>query len=123
MRTSADWSAWDARRACARALSELGGDGPVGIFACSDEMAAGAYRAVADSRLGIPRDVLVVGFDDVRGARWLQPSLTTIRQPIREMAATAVRLLARSAAGEEVAPEAIVMPTELVERGSTRTAI
>lgn len=122
VRTSADWSAWDARRACARALSELGGEGPVGIFACSDEMAAGAYRAVADSRLTIPRDVLVVGFDDVRGARWLHPSLTTIRQPIREMAATAVRLLARAAAGEEVAPDAIVMPTELVERGSTRTA-
>ena len=122
VRTSADWSAWDARRACTRALSELGGDGPVGVFACSDEMAAGAYRAVADAGLSIPRDVLVVGFDDVRGARWLHPSLTTIRQPIREMAATAVSLLARAAAGEDVAPTAIVMPTELVERGSTRTA-
>jgi LacI family transcriptional regulator len=123
VRTSADWSAWDARRACARALSELAGDGPIGIFACSDEMAAGAYRAVADAGLSIPRDVLVVGFDDVRGARWLHPSLTTIRQPIREMAATAVQLLARAAAGEDVAPDAIVMPTELVERGSTRTRV
>lgn len=121
VRTSADWSAWDARRACTRALSELGGDGPIGLFACSDEMAAGAYRAIADSGRTVPRDVLVVGFDDVRGARWLHPSLTTIRQPIREMASTAVRILARATLGEHVDTEAIVMLTELVERGSTRT--
>lgn len=123
VRTSADWSAWDARRACARALAELPGDGPIGVFACSDEMAAGAYRAIADSGRAIPRDVLVVGFDDVRGARWLHPSLTTIRQPIREMASEAVRILAHAAAGGEVSTEAIVMPTELVERGSTRALV
>lgn len=120
VRVGADWSALGARRACARALAELPGDGPIGVFACSDEMAAGAYRAIADSGRAIPHDVLVVGFDDVRGARWLHPSLTTIRQPIREMASEAVRILAHAAAGGEVSTEAIVMPTELVERGSTR---
>jgi LacI family transcriptional regulator len=119
VRVNADWSAWGARRACARALAELPGSGPIGLFACTDEMAAGAYRAIADSGRAIPRDVLVVGFDDVRGSRWLHPSLTTIRQPIREMASEAVRILARAAAGE-VSAEALVMPTELVERGSTR---
>ncbi|WP_156759077.1 LacI family DNA-binding transcriptional regulator [Microbacterium karelineae] len=118
--TRAEWNAWDARRACARALAELGGDGPVGVFACSDEMAAGAYRAIQDAGLRIPHDVLVVGFDDVRGARWLHPPLTTIRQPIREMASSAVRTLARAAAGNDPGGEAIVMPTELVERGSTQ---
>lgn len=122
VRTSADWSAWDARRACARALAELPGDGPIGVFACSDEMAAGAYRAIADSGRGIPQDVLVIGFDDVRGARWLHPSLTTIRQPIREMASAAVRILADATHGRTT-NEAIVMPTELVERGSTRTRV
>lgn len=120
LRTGADWSAWGARRACAEALAELPGSGRIGVFACTDEMAAGAYRAIADSGRAIPADVMVVGFDDVRGARWLQPSLTTIRQPIREMASAAVRLLARAAAGEQIPADAIVMPTELVARGSTR---
>lgn len=123
VQTSADWSAWDARRACARALAELEGEGPIGVFACTDEMAAGAYRAIADSGRRIPEDVLVVGFDDVRGARWLRPSLTTIRQPIRELGSAAVRMLAQAAAGGEVSTEAVVLPTELVERGSTRTII
>lgn len=125
VRTSADWSAWDAQRACTRALAELGelgGDGPIGVFSCSDEMAAGVYRAVAQSGRSIPHDVLVVGFDDVRSARWLHPPLTTIRQPIREAASEAVRILARAAAGEDLSTEPIVMPTELVERASTRRA-
>lgn len=123
VQASADWSAWDARRACARALAELEGEGPIGVFACTDEMAAGAYRAIADSGRRIPEDVLVVGFDDVRGARWLRPSLTTIRQPIRELGSAAVRMLAQAAAGGEVSTEAVVLPTELIERGSTRTLI
>ena len=122
---SADWTAWGARRACARALEEIaarGGSGLVGVFACNDEMAAGAYRAVADAGLSIPRHVLVVGFDDVRGARWLHPPLTTLRQPIGEMAAAAVGILVRAVGGEAVEGESVVMPTELVARGSTATA-
>ena len=120
VRADADWSAMDARRAFGRALKTLGGEGPIGLFACSDEMAAGAYRAIAEAGLTIPTDVLVIGFDDVRGARWLHPSLTTIRQPIREMAAAAVHILARSVAGEDIADEIIELPTELIARGSTR---
>lgn len=117
--THADWSAVDARRACARALADLGGEGTIGLFACSDEMAAGAYRAIADAGLVVGRDVLVVGFDDVRGARWLHPPLTTIRQPIREMAAAAVHMLAEMAAGETLTDRVVELPTELVARGST----
>ncbi len=83
-------------------------------------MAAGAYRAIAEAGLTVPRDVLVIGFDDVRGARWLHPSLTTIRQPIREMAAAAVHMLSRAVAGETLEDEITVLPTELVARGSTR---
>ncbi|WP_110589753.1 LacI family DNA-binding transcriptional regulator [Microbacterium suaedae] len=118
--TSAAWSARDARIACGTALDEHDDGGPVGVFACSDEMAVGAYGAAHDTGRRIPDDMLVVGFDDVRGARWVQPPLTTIRQPIREMAAAAVRILARASAGAEVADETVVLPTELVERGSTR---
>lgn len=123
VRAQADWSAPGARRACASALSALrrqSGDGPVGLFACSDEMAAGTYRAAADAGLAIPGDMMVVGFDDVRGARWLRPSLTTVRQPIREMAASAIHALAAYAQGGPLTPSVTELPTRLVTRGSTR---
>lgn len=125
VREHADWTASSSRQACARALAALGAvrassTGPIGLFACSDEMAAGTYRAAADAGLNIPHEMMVVGFDDVRGARWLQPSLTTIRQPIREMAAAAIHALARAARGENLAPTVTELPTRLVARGSTR---
>ena len=119
-RADADWSAVGAWRACARALTELPGRGPIGLFACSDEMAAGAYRSIAEAGLSVPQDVLVIGFDDVRGARWLHPSLTTIRQPIREMAAAAVRTLAHAVTAGELRADIVELPAELVARGSTR---
>lgn len=118
-RVAADWSAPGARAAAAEKMRAASAHGPVGVFACSDEMAAGVYAAAADLGLSIPRDVLVVGFDDVRGARWLTPALTTVRQPIREMAAEAVRALAILASGGDLAQRRIELPTALVVRGST----
>lgn len=119
VRIDGDWRANGAAAACSRALRELEGEGPIGLFACNDEMAAGAYRAIAEAGLSVPRDVLVVGFDDVRGARWLHPPLTTIRQPIREMGAAAVRTLVRAIEGAGLTGESIELPTALVVRGST----
>ncbi|MDF2991589.1 MAG: transcriptional regulator [Microbacterium sp.] len=116
-RVATGWSAAGARRVVRAALDQIAGDGPVGVFACSDEMAAGVYAAVADAGLRIPDDVLVVGFDDVRGARWLRPALTTVRQPIREMAAAAVEVLVRPPSTDE--PVTIELPTRLMVRGST----
>jgi LacI family transcriptional regulator len=122
VRIDGDWRASGAATACSRALRELEGDGSIGLFACNDEMAAGAYRAIAEAGLSVPRDVLVVGFDDVRGARWLHPPLTTIRQPIREMGAAAVRTLVRAIEGAGLTGESIELPTALVVRGSTGQA-
>ncbi|WP_194409518.1 LacI family DNA-binding transcriptional regulator [Microbacterium cremeum] len=115
----ADWSASGAREAVLPLLRGLGRGERLGVFACSDEMAAGVYAAAALARRAIPGDVLVVGFDDVRGARWLTPGLTTVHQPIREMAAAAVAALADAAAGGPLAAKPIVLPTALVVRGST----
>ena len=91
----------------------------IGVFAVSDEHAAGVYAAAAASGARIPDDVLVVGFDDVRGARWMTPALSTVRQPIREMAATAVGLLADAAEGAPPPNAPITLPTTLVPRAST----
>ncbi len=118
-RVRADWTQPIARRASASALRALRGDGPVGVFAISDEMAFGAYAAAADAGMRVGEEVLVVGFDDVRGARWVHPALTTIRQPIREMAAAAIGELAAIADGGSPTPRVIELPTTLVVRGST----
>jgi LacI family transcriptional regulator len=115
----ADWGAAAAREAALPLLRGLKPGERLGVFACSDEMAAGVYSAAAATGRRIPDDVLVVGFDDLRGARWLTPPLTTVRQPIREMAAAAVTALAESAAGAPLPPSPIVLATRLIERGST----
>lgn len=115
----ADWGAVAAREAALPLLQTLRPGERLGVFACSDEMAAGVYAAAAATHRRIPEDVLVVGFDDLRGARWLAPPLTTVRQPIREMAAAAVTALAAAAGGGALPAAPIVLPTRLVERGST----
>lgn len=68
---------------------------PTAAFVCSDKMALGAYQALAERKLSVPDDFSVVGFDDLPESRWATPALTTVRQPLSEMAATALRLLVR----------------------------
>lgn len=75
------------------------------VFAANDQSAAGALRALREAGLRVPDDVSVVGFDDTLLAHYLVPSLTTVRQPLREMGQAAAALaLARLgiAAREEV---------------------
>ncbi|MAP63849.1 MAG: transcriptional regulator [Microbacterium sp.] len=117
--TTSAWRAPAARDAILPLLRRLRGGERLGVFAVSDELAAGVYAAAASEGLIVPDDVLVVGFDDVRGARWLNPPLTTVRQPIREMAAAAVGLLADAADGAPGAAASVTLPTELVPRAST----
>jgi DNA-binding LacI/PurR family transcriptional regulator len=66
---------------------------PTAIFAGSDLQAFGVYEAARVKGIDIPQDLSVVGFDDLPMARWVGPPLTTIRQPLTEMAATAARLV------------------------------
>ncbi|WP_292734433.1 MULTISPECIES: substrate-binding domain-containing protein [unclassified Microbacterium] len=121
-RIRADWSSPGAWRASLPALREAAASGPIGVFAISDEMAIGVYRAAADLGMRVGQDVLVVGFDDVRGAKWVQPALTTVRQPIREMAAAAIDELVAIAHGADPQARIIELPTTLVVRGSTGTS-
>jgi LacI family transcriptional regulator len=66
---------------------------PTAIFAASDDMALGVMAGAARMGLTIPADLSVVGFDDNPAARMVWPQLTTVRQPIAEMAAAAAELL------------------------------
>lgn len=93
---------------------------PIGIFTCNDAMAAGVYRAARNLGLRIPEDLSVVGFDDAPLAATLSPQLTTVRQPIRDMASRAVDLLQELRASSVRSGERIELPTRLIVRGSTK---
>lgn len=95
---------------------------PTAVFCANDITAAGFMKAARDSGVGIPRELSVVGFDDIDMAKHLLPPLTTVRQPLREMAETATEILIRRITekrGEEA--EVLVAPT-LVVRESTMAA-
>ena len=87
------------------------------VFVASDIMAAGALHALRRAGRKVPDDVAVIGFDDLPLAQHTQPSLTTVRQPLEQVGATAAKkLLAElDGTGEEVDP---VLPTTLVPRQS-----
>ena len=93
------------------------------IFCFNDIAAIGAIRALKDAGLTVPGDVSVVGFDDIQSAAYSTPSLTTVRQPLREMGKCGARvLLDRIADREKEYPGEIVMAPELVIRESTGPA-
>jgi LacI family transcriptional regulator len=89
------------------------------VFAHNDISAAGALQAVRAAGLRVPQDVCVVGFDDVPLASHTEPPLTTVHQPMRQMGATAARLLLGHFDGTPLPVAPTVIPTELIVRGST----
>lgn len=108
----------EAGEAATRKLLELP-DRPTAIFTGNDSQALGAYRAARSAGLRIPEDLSIIGFDDIPAAEWVEPGLTTIRQPVVQMAETAMRALLRHLDGDEELPQRIELGTELVVRGST----
>ncbi|MGA2671685.1 MAG: LacI family DNA-binding transcriptional regulator [Terracidiphilus sp.] len=93
------------------------------VFCFNDIAAIGAIRALKDAGLDMPRDVSVVGFDDIQSAAYATPSLTTVRQPLLEMGKRGAQvLLERIANREKEYPSEIVMAPELVVRESTGPA-
>ena len=91
------------------------------IFAASDIMAVGALKVIRETDLQVPRDVALVGFDDLPIAAALQPALTTVRQPIEQMGSMAASLLLSLLEGPpEGRPPAqrLVLPAKLVVRES-----
>lgn len=92
---------------------------PTAIFAGSDLQALGVMRAARERGLRVPEDLSIVGYDDLPVAAWIGPPLTTVRQPLQEMAATAARMVLDIARGEAPTNLRIDLATELVVREST----
>lgn len=91
------------------------------LFAYNDLSAIGAIRAIRERGLRVPEDISVVGFDDINSAAFQNPSLTTIRQPLREMGMRAARILVDRLRGTEDPGQISVKP-ELIVRESTAAA-
>jgi LacI family transcriptional regulator len=96
---------------------------PTAIFASNDDMAAAVIAVAHGMHLQVPEDIAVCGFDDTPVATTVWPELTTIHQPITEMARSAVALLVEHIrarrAGQSYMPQHRLMPYTLVEREST----
>ena len=94
---------------------------PTAVFCANDLLALGAYKACGQASVQIPRDVSIVGCDDIEFAQLVTPELTTVSVPARELGARAARLLARDLAGDPAPPSqrARPLPVKLVTRGST----
>jgi DNA-binding LacI/PurR family transcriptional regulator len=92
---------------------------PTAIFAANNILAEGTLMALDQQGLSVPRDVSIVAFDDVQWMSMIEPPLTTVRQPLADMARTAAELmLRRLREGRESRPSTVVFETELVFRGS-----
>ena len=91
---------------------------PRAIVCANDQTAIGVIYTLAEYGIRVPQDVAVTGFDDIPVARHLHPQLTTVRQPIQKLGATAFDVLyAVISGGRRQEPE-VVLPTSLVIRGS-----
>jgi len=89
-----------------------------GVFAASDLMAQGALAVLRAAGRAVPDDVAVVGFDDSSAALACEPPLTTVRQPVEDMAAEMARLLLRQIDNPETPVKKVIFEPELIHRQS-----
>ncbi len=89
------------------------------LVAYNDISAIGAIRAFVNHGHRVPEDISVVGFDDIQGAAYHNPSLTTIRQPLQQMGTVAARILLQRIRGQATFPDVVPIHPELVIREST----
>lgn len=101
-----------------KAAKKLIKKGVTAIFATNDLMAFGSYRAAFEDGIRIPRDLSIVGFDDIEMAKFVTPPLTTVRQPVYQIGAAAATLLLSKieAPKEKIGNQHFEI--ELMERGS-----
>jgi LacI family transcriptional regulator len=93
---------------------------PTAIFAANDINALHGYKAVYDLNLKIPRDISIIGFDDISMAKFAVPPLTTIRVYKEELGSIAVRTLLRTINQRIEKSVTTIVPVELIKRDSVR---
>jgi LacI family transcriptional regulator len=91
---------------------------PTAVFAANDAMAVGAIYAIQDRGLSVPGHIAVIGFDDVSFAKFVRPTLTTIRQPLNELGVAAARAVLDQLAGKTIEEMTIEVKGKLIVRES-----
>jgi len=91
---------------------------PQAVVCANDQMAIGVLRELQRAGVSIPADVAVTGFDDVYPSRVVEPPLTTVSQPFRDLGSRATRRLLNRVKNPALAPRAEVLPTQVVIRAS-----
>lgn len=93
---------------------------PTAIFTTDNVMTLGAFEALQDRQVDVPGSVSLLGFDDLRWTRIVQPRISVLAQPVHELGKTAARLLIDRLRGSEEQPQVTALPTTLVWRESVR---
>lgn len=91
------------------------------IFATSDEVAIGAINACFDLGYKVPEDILVVGFYDIEFSKMCRPKLTTVKQPLYDMGAVAIRMIIKMVKGIEIDEKKVELPYTISDRDSVAT--
>lgn len=91
------------------------------LFICNDLMVYGAYKEIKSMGYKIPKDISIVGFDDIQLSQVLEPQLTTIRQPIYDMGAEASKMLIKLIKGKKIRKKVVGFNSTLIIRESTRS--
>lgn len=94
-------------------------DPPTAVFAVNDLAAAGALRAIHEAGLDVPKDISLVGFNDLSSVTQTTPALTTVRLPLHDMGVMAAERLLAMLLGDRAPAEATIVPVTLVRREST----
>lgn len=94
--------------------------GCTAVFAISDILAIGACKAIVEAGKRIPEDISVIGFDGIEMSDYYNPSITTISQPMKELAQESIHILFDVIKGR-ASNKHIVLPAELIVRGSTKS--
>jgi LacI family transcriptional regulator len=94
-------------------------DRPTAVFAANDISAIEIVKVAAELGLDVPRDLSVIGFDDVPEASKAVPALSTVRQPMQTLGAEAARLLIALMRGEQPKRTHSILPTRLIPRSTT----
>ncbi len=102
-----------------RLLQQAPANRPTALVCMSDTLAIGAMNAARDLNLVIGQDISIAGFDDTPLSQYLQPSLTTVRQPIWEVGQRGMELLFQIIEGNVPSEKQILLPPKLIIRQST----
>jgi LacI family repressor for deo operon, udp, cdd, tsx, nupC, and nupG len=95
---------------------------PTAIFCMCDEMALGCLYTLKENGFSVPEDMSVVGFDNIRFARFFSPALTTVAQPVDDIGRRCVEVLLDIIDGKDIENSNVILPHELIVRDSTASA-